>query len=131
MSSQTIHPEKHEHVTVSMLVGFPLMRFWNHADLVLVSVQINFDYRSMYTIGTRHCWHWSRKWDLPLNASKSHHLSIEVYPDDCLVLSEEANVEQMTKCKQINDLGITVNSAFTPSANVLTAANKADLPTPI
>ncbi len=31
----------------------------------------------------------------------------------------------MTKCKQVNDLGITVNSAFTPSANVLTAANKA------
>ncbi len=30
----------------------------------------------------------------------------------------------MTKCKQINDLGITVNSAFTPSPNVLTAANK-------
>ncbi len=31
----------------------------------------------------------------------------------------------MTKCEQINDLGITVKSAFTPSANVLTAANKA------
>ncbi len=31
----------------------------------------------------------------------------------------------MTKCEQINDLGITVNSAFTPSANVLTKANKA------
>ncbi len=31
----------------------------------------------------------------------------------------------MTKCEQINDLGITANSAFTPSANVLAAANKA------
>ncbi len=31
----------------------------------------------------------------------------------------------MTKCEQINELGITVNSAFIPSANVLTAANKA------
>ncbi len=30
----------------------------------------------------------------------------------------------MQKCEQINDLGITVNSAFTPSANVLTATNK-------
>ncbi len=30
----------------------------------------------------------------------------------------------MTKCEQINDLGITVNSAFAPSANVLAAANK-------
>ncbi len=30
----------------------------------------------------------------------------------------------MTKCEQINDLGITVISAFTPSANVFTAANK-------
>ncbi len=31
----------------------------------------------------------------------------------------------MTKCEHINDLGITVNSAFTPSVNVLTAADKA------
>ncbi len=30
----------------------------------------------------------------------------------------------MTKCEQISDLGITVNSAFTPSANVFTAVNK-------
>ncbi len=54
----------------------------------------------------------------------------------------------MAKCEQINDLGTTVNSSFDPSANVLTAANKArgmlyfikkviyvpdeeDLPTPI
>ncbi len=68
---------------------------------------------------------WSRRWDLPLNASKSHHLSIGDHPDDRLILSEGANGEQMTKCEQINDLGITVNSAFIPSANVLTAANKA------
>ncbi len=68
---------------------------------------------------------WSRRRDLSLNASKSHHLSIGGHPDECLVLSEEANGEQMTKCEQINDLGIAVNSAFTPSANVLTAANKA------
>ncbi len=56
---------------------------------------------------------------------KSHHLSIGGHPDDRLVLSEEANDEQMTKCEHINDLGITVNAAFTPSANVLTVANKA------
>ncbi len=30
----------------------------------------------------------------------------------------------MTKCKRINDLGITVSAAFTPSAYVLSAANK-------
>ncbi len=65
------------------------------------------------------------RWDLPINASKSHHLSIGGHPDDRLVLSEEANGEQMTKCEQINYLGVTVNSAFTPRANVLTAANKA------
>ncbi len=47
------------------------------------------------------------------------------HPDHRLVLSDEANGELMTKCKQINDLGITMNSAFTASANVLTAANKA------
>ncbi len=52
-------------------------------------------------------------------------VKVIIYPDDRLVLSEEANGEQMTKCEQINDLGITVNSAFTPSANILTAANKA------
>ncbi len=68
---------------------------------------------------------WSRRWDLPLNASKSHHLSIGGHPDRRLVLPEEANGELMTKCEQINELGITVNSAFTPSANALTAANKA------
>ncbi len=54
----------------------------------------------------------------------SHHLSIGGHPDDRLVLPEEANDEQMTKCEQINDLGVTVNSAFTESANVLTAATK-------
>ncbi len=68
---------------------------------------------------------WSRRWDLPLNASKNHHLSIGGHPDDHLAPSEEANGEQVTKCEQINDLGITVTPAFTPSANVLTAANKA------
>ncbi len=31
----------------------------------------------------------------------------------------------MTKGEQINALGITLSSAFTPSANVLTTANKA------
>ncbi len=29
------------------------------------------------------------------------------------------------KCELVNDLGTTVNAAFTPSANVLAAANKA------
>ncbi len=33
--------------------------------------------------------------------------------------------KSLQKCEQINDLGITVNSALTPSANVLTAADKA------
>ncbi len=60
-----------------------------------------------------------------LSWSRSHHLSIGGHPDHRLVLPEEANGELKTKCEQINDLGITVNSAFTPSANVLTAANKA------
>ncbi len=31
----------------------------------------------------------------------------------------------MTKYEHLNDLSITVNSAFTPPANVLTAVNKA------
>ncbi len=35
-------------------------------------------------------------------------VKVIIYPDDRLVLSEEANGEQMTKCEQINDLGITV-----------------------
>ncbi len=71
------------------------------------------------------CYPLSRRWDLPVNASKSHHLSIGGHPDDRVVLSEEANGDQMTKCEQINDLGVTMNSAFIPSANVLITANKA------
>ncbi len=31
----------------------------------------------------------------------------------------------MQKCEKINDFDITVNAAFTPSANALAAANKA------
>ncbi len=46
-----------------------------------------------------------RKWDLPLNASKSHHLSIGGHSDHRLVLSEKA------KCEKANDLGISVNKA--------------------
>ncbi len=42
-----------------------------------------------------------------------------------LVLSDAVNGELVTKYEQNNDLGITVNSAFTPSVNVLTAENKA------
>ncbi len=66
-----------------------------------------------------------RRWDLPVNASRNHLLPRGGHPDHRLVLSEESNGELMTKCEQINDLGITVNSAFTPSANVLATANKA------
>ncbi len=40
-------------------------------------------------------------------------------------LSEEAVGKSLQKCVQINDLVITVNAAFTLSANVLAAANKA------
>ncbi len=68
---------------------------------------------------------WSRRWDLPLNASKSHPLSIGGPPNLRLALSEEAEGKPKQKYEQINDLGITVNSAFTPSAHVLTAANLA------
>ncbi len=68
---------------------------------------------------------WPRRWDFPLKASKSHHLSIGGTPDLRIALSEEASGKSLQKCEQINDLGITVNSAFTPSANVLTATNKA------
>ncbi len=68
---------------------------------------------------------WSRRWDLPLNASKSHRLSIGGPPDHRLVLSEETNGELMKKYQRINDMGKTVNSAFTTSANVPPAPNKA------
>ncbi len=68
---------------------------------------------------------WSQRWDLPLNASKSHHLSIGGTPDLLISLPEKAAGKSLQKCELINDLGITVNAAFTPSANVLAAANKA------
>ncbi len=67
----------------------------------------------------------SRRLDLPFNARKSPNLSIGDPSDYRLVISEELDGSLMTKCEQINKLGITVNSALTPSANVLTAANKA------
>ncbi len=42
-----------------------------------------------------------------------------------IALPEEATGKLRQKCEQINDLGTTVNTAFTPSTNVLAAANKA------
>ncbi len=71
------------------------------------------------------CHRWSCRWDLPLNACKSHHLSIGGPPDLRVALSEEAEGKSVQKRKQINDLGTTVNPALTTSANVLTAATKA------
>ncbi len=68
---------------------------------------------------------WSCKWNLPLNARKSYHLSIGRPHNFCLPLSEEDRGESMQKFEYINNMGIAVNSAFTSSANVLTAANKA------
>ncbi len=68
---------------------------------------------------------WSHRWDLPLNASKSRHLAIGGTPDLRIALPEEAAGKSLQKCELINDLDITVNAAFTPSANVLAAANKA------
>ncbi len=73
----------------------------------------------------RQAFNWSHRCDLPLNASKSHHLSIGSTPDLRIALPEEATCKSLQKCEQIYDLGITVNAAFTPSANVLAAANKA------
>ncbi len=45
--------------------------------------------------------------------------------DHRLVLLEKAEDKRITKCKQINGLDITVNSAFNPSAHVFTAAEEA------
>ncbi len=42
-----------------------------------------------------------------------------------IALPEEATGKLLQKCEQINILGITVNTAFSPSANVLASANKA------
>ncbi len=41
-----------------------------------------------------------------------------------IALPEEVAGKSLQKCEQINDLGIAVNAAFIPSANVLAAANK-------
>ncbi len=62
----------------------------------------------------RQAFNWSHRWDLPLNASKIHHLSIGGTPDLRIALSKEAAGNSLEKCEQINDLGITVNAAFTP-----------------
>ncbi len=68
---------------------------------------------------------WPHRWDLPLNASKSHHLTVGGTPDLRIALSEEVAGKSLQKCERMNDLGITVNAAFTPSANVMATANKA------
>ncbi len=60
-----------------------------------------------------------------LRESRSHHLSIGGPPDLRLALSEEAEGKSLQKCEQVNDQGITVNSAINPSVNVMAAANKA------
>ncbi len=73
----------------------------------------------------RQAFNWAHRWHLPLSASKSHHLLIGDTPDLRIALPEEAAGKSLQKCELINDLGITVNGAFTPSANVLAAANKA------
>ncbi len=62
----------------------------------------------------------SVKWN-----NKSHHLSKGDTVNLRIALSEEAAGKSLQKCEQINDLGIAVNAAFTPLANVLAAANKA------
>ncbi len=62
----------------------------------------------------RQAFNWSHRWDLPLNSSKSHHLSIGGTPDLRIALPEDAAGKSLQKCEQINDLGITVNAAFTP-----------------
>ncbi len=54
-----------------------------------------------------------------------NHLSIGRPTDLCLDLSKEAEDKSMYICEQSNDLDITVDSAFTPLANVLTGTNKA------
>ncbi len=51
--------------------------------------------------------------------------SIGGTPDLRIALPKEAAGKSLQKCGQINDLGITVKTAFTPSANVLASANKA------
>ncbi len=73
----------------------------------------------------RQAFNWSHRWDLPLNGSKTPHLSIGLTPDLCIALPEEAAGKSLQKCEQINDLSNAVNAAFAPSANVLAAANKA------
>ncbi len=71
----------------------------------------------------RQTFNWSHRWDIPLNACKNHHLSGGT-PDLRIGLSEEAAGKSLQKCEQINDLGITLNAAFTPSANVLLPPTK-------
>ncbi len=68
---------------------------------------------------------WSRRGDFPLNASKGCHLSTGGPPDLTLDLFEEAEDKSMQKCELINDVGLTVYSAFTLLTDVLTAPSKA------
>ncbi len=42
---------------------------------------------------------WPRKWELPVNATRSFYISIQGPPDHRLILSEEADGKNMKKCE--------------------------------
>ncbi len=60
-----------------------------------------------------------------VKCKNNHHLSIGGSLNFRVTLPENDGGESIQKYERINGLGIVVNSAYTPSATFLTAANEA------
>ena len=69
---------------------------------------------------------WSQAWDLPLNPSKCHHLHVGNGPAPSFhILGTEGRPSPLTTVAQAKDLGMIVDSTFSPSPNVRHSITKA------
>jgi hypothetical protein len=68
---------------------------------------------------------WSNDWDMRINPEKSSLLCIGNEPPLPLRVSSNPEISSIPVCSSTKDLGIMLDSSFTPSAQCFSAANKA------
>ncbi len=69
---------------------------------------------------------WSRTWDLPLNPNKCQHLHVGKGPEPAFhIAAPDGTHRGLTPVSIAKDLGVTLNSTFSPSSNVHHAVVKA------
>ncbi len=77
-----------------LLLGKRLLFFYNRCNHLFFAddVKLIAPISKQHELGSsiRQAFNWSQRWDLPLNASKSHHLSIGGTPDLRIALPQEA-----------------------------------------